>query len=190
MAPLLALVIAFVAPPTAPAPPRPVAAEWTCPDGTHDTRRPATPCVDPETDRIWLPRIDWPTEKERWPPQAVDVAAKGIASLLRANPAIAEVRIEGHLETHHAFRMFGRKVCRNRAVALAERVAEAGVERARLRAVGYGDDRPIHDYRTPEGRMLNRRFELHITRWQIPSPASKPISAPPAPAAPAPAPAR
>lgn len=178
-------MLVFAAPPAA-APPAAVPPASTCPPGVHDTHRPPAPCVDPEAGRIWLPRIDWPTHKERFPPPAVDAAAQSLAALLIAVPSIAQVRIEAHLETNHAFRWYGRKVCRNRAEALAERLIRAGVARERVVAAGYGDDRPIHDTRTPEGRQLNRRFEFHVTRWL---PAEVPVTAPPPPA-PTPAPAR
>lgn len=177
---LVALVLA--------APPGAVPPASICPPGVHDTHRPAAACVDPVADRVWLPRIDWPTHKERLPPPAVDAAAQALAALLIAVPSIAQVRIEGHLETNHAFRWYGRKVCQNRAEALAERVIRAGVARERVVAVGYGDDRPIHDPRTAEGRLLNRRFELHVTRWRAAQPEA-PITTPPPPA-PTPAPAR
>lgn len=178
MTALFALVAALMSPPA-----RPVPAALRCPPDVTESRRPAAACVDPDHDRIWTPRIEWPTEIERTPPPAVDAAVAALAALLDATPAIEQLRIEGHLETHHAFRMYSRKVCRNRAATLAERLIRAGIDRARLVVVGYGDDRPIHDPRTPEGRLANRRFEFYVTRWRAPTPdpAAPDAAPPPAP---------
>ncbi len=44
---------------------------------------------------------------------------------------------------------------------------EAGVDGARLSAVGYGQFRPISDNKTPEGRAENRRIEIVLIPMDI-----------------------
>jgi chemotaxis protein MotB len=44
---------------------------------------------------------------------------------------------------------------------------EAGVDGARLSAVGYGEFRPIADNKTPEGRAENRRIEIVLIPTDI-----------------------
>jgi outer membrane protein OmpA-like peptidoglycan-associated protein len=38
---------------------------------------------------------------------------------------------------------------------------EKGIPSDRMTAVGYGEDRPIADNNTREGRRTNRRVEIH-----------------------------
>ncbi len=47
-----------------------------------------------------------------------------------------------------------------RATAVMAAIVAKGVSPARLGAVGHGQDRPIADNRTSEGRAANRRVEL------------------------------
>ena len=50
----------------------------------------------------------------------------------------------------------------NRAQAVADYMIGQGIEPYRMTVVGYGEDRPIADNETDEGRRLNRRVELTI----------------------------
>ncbi|RTR04446.1 OmpA/MotB family protein [Halomonas nitroreducens] len=47
-----------------------------------------------------------------------------------------------------------------RASAVVRYLAEAGVPRGRLRAIGYADTQPLAGNDSPEGRAANRRVEL------------------------------
>jgi len=42
-------------------------------------------------------------------------------------------------------------------------ISESGLEASRFRAIGAGEERPIADNYTPEGRQLNRRVEVMIS---------------------------
>jgi len=46
------------------------------------------------------------------------------------------------------------------STAVAEAIAAAGISSNRLDSVGYGQERPIADNRTEDGRAKNRRVEL------------------------------
>jgi outer membrane protein OmpA-like peptidoglycan-associated protein len=48
------------------------------------------------------------------------------------------------------------------AQAVAEAMMRAGAERPRLRAVGYGNARPVADIATEAGRQRNRRIVFRI----------------------------
>ena len=47
-----------------------------------------------------------------------------------------------------------------RAEAVREYLIVHGIDPARMTSVGYGEDRPIADNGTAEGRRTNRRVEL------------------------------
>jgi outer membrane protein OmpA-like peptidoglycan-associated protein len=50
-----------------------------------------------------------------------------------------------------------------RAEAVAERLASEGVTRTRLRAIGYGPDRPRASNETAVGQAANRRIEFSVS---------------------------
>nr|HPN83534.1 OmpA family protein [Spirochaetota bacterium] len=48
------------------------------------------------------------------------------------------------------------------ADAVKDFIVAAGVEAERLESVGYGEDKPIADNKTEEGKEANRRVEFNI----------------------------
>jgi len=52
----------------------------------------------------------------------------------------------------------------NRAIAVRNYLLKAGVNKARLKYEGKGSLLPLTDNSTPEGRLINRRVEVKITR--------------------------
>lgn len=52
---------------------------------------------------------------------------------------------------------------RRRAESVASYLTSRGVSRARLESIGYGEQHPVADNTTPEGRARNRRVEIRIT---------------------------
>jgi outer membrane protein OmpA-like peptidoglycan-associated protein len=52
---------------------------------------------------------------------------------------------------------------RRRAEAVSNYLVSRGVSRARIETTGYGEQYPIADNSTPEGRAQNRRVEVRIT---------------------------
>ena len=49
-----------------------------------------------------------------------------------------------------------------RSLSVAEYLENQGVIRQRLLTVGMGEDRPVADNGTVEGRQLNRRVEITL----------------------------
>lgn len=52
---------------------------------------------------------------------------------------------------------------RRRAESVANYLTSRGVARARIATIGYGEQYPIADNNTAQGRALNRRVEIRIT---------------------------
>ena len=71
--------------------------------------------------------------------------------------------IEGHTDnTGNA--EANKKLSQERADAVKAYLSGKGIESSRLTATGYGQERPIGSNDTDEGRSLNRRVEIHLTK--------------------------
>jgi outer membrane protein OmpA-like peptidoglycan-associated protein len=81
-----------------------------------------------------------------------------VAASLKAWP---EVRVEvgGHTDSSGPAEL-NRNLSQQRAESVRQYLIDAGVAAGRITAVGYGEDRPIADNSTAEGRAANRRVEL------------------------------
>jgi OmpA-OmpF porin, OOP family len=84
-----------------------------------------------------------------------------IAQLLKANPDIKKVRIEGHTDNHGAA-AYNLDLSKRRAASVREWLVEHGIEPGRLESEGYGLTRPIASNDTDDGRAQNRRVEFNI----------------------------
>ena len=85
-----------------------------------------------------------------------------IAAVLRENPSI-EISIEGHTDSKGRAKS-NLKLSKDRAKSVLEALAKRGIDKKRMHSAGYGQDRPIASNDTDEGRALNRRVEIHITK--------------------------
>jgi len=81
-----------------------------------------------------------------------------IVAALRDNPSL-NVSIEGH--TDNTGTSQGNKVLSlQRAEAVVTVLVQAGIASGRLHAVGWGQEKPITDNRSEDGRAKNRRVEV------------------------------
>jgi len=80
---------------------------------------------------------------------------------LRANPSVP-VTVEGHTDFIGADK-YNQKLSERRANAVRKYLIERGIASSRIRVVGYGEQRPIADNKTAEGRAINRRAEFEVT---------------------------
>ena len=95
------------------------------------------------------------------------ISKKAIKSLdevivvLKANMA-AKLNIEGHTDNTGKTEL-NKKLSQQRADAIANYLTKKGIAAGRLKATGYGDEKPIADNKTAEGKAKNRRVELRVT---------------------------
>jgi OOP family OmpA-OmpF porin len=101
--------------------------------------------------------INFDTGKADIKPESEPIV-KQIADLLSSNPDL-KVSIEGHTD-NVGTPAANKTLSEARAKAVMNAVAALGVPAGRMSAVGWGQERPVADNRTEDGRAKNRRVEI------------------------------
>ena len=86
-----------------------------------------------------------------------------IASVMLRHKEIELVEIAGHTD-NVGDATYNLKLSQERADAVKAELTKLGIDEARLRSVGYGEDFPIADNETEEGKYQNRRVEFRILK--------------------------
>lgn len=152
----------------APAPVAPAAPADTDGDAVIDDqdRCPGTPrgtAVDeagcPRQGSITLTGVNFENNSARLLPESL-VIVDGVAADLRRYPNL-KVEVQGHTDSVGSDG-YNQKLSQSRADAVRERLVSQGVAAAQLSAKGYGEQRPVADNATAEGRAVNRRVALEV----------------------------
>ena len=77
---------------------------------------------------------------------------------MKSNPGL-KLSVEGHTD-NAGDPASNKKLSEARAKSVTAAIVASGIEAARLSAAGFGQDKPVADNRTEEGRAKNRRVEL------------------------------
>lgn len=101
--------------------------------------------------------INFDTGKSTIKPES-DLIIQQIVQLLLVNPGLT-ISVEGHTDNVGDPKS-NKTLSDGRAKAVVAAIVAHGVDAKRLRAVGHGQDRPVADNKTEEGRAKNRRVEL------------------------------
>jgi OOP family OmpA-OmpF porin len=91
--------------------------------------------------------------------QASETVLNKVADASIKNPTI-KVEVAGYTD-NRGDSDFNQELSRKRAESVKAYLQKAGVGADRMIARGYGEDNPIADNSTAEGRASNRRVELH-----------------------------
>jgi OmpA-OmpF porin, OOP family len=73
------------------------------------------------------------------------------------------VRIEGHTDSV-GNEKYNKELSDRRAHSVRKYLMDKGIEGGRMEALGLGEEQPIDDNRTSDGRAANRRVEFHIIK--------------------------
>jgi peptidoglycan-associated lipoprotein len=92
-------------------------------------------------------------------PDALKILDDAITKL-QANPTL-NVTIEGHCDSIGTIE-YNLALGERRANSVRDYLVSRGIGMARLRTVSYGEERPIADNNTAEGRAMNRRAHLAV----------------------------
>jgi OmpA-OmpF porin, OOP family len=87
---------------------------------------------------------------------------ENVAEILKAYPAV-EAKVGGYTDDV-GDAASNLKLSQDRAASVTKQLVGRGVAQQRLAAEGYGDQFPVADNATEEGRAQNRRISLRVTR--------------------------
>jgi OmpA-OmpF porin, OOP family len=117
----------------------------------------------PITKDTWFEfdRLNFETDSAVIRPDSRDQLTN-IAAILKAYPA-AQVKIGGYTD-NTGNSTANRQLSQARAQAVCDALRGLGVDSSRIEAEGYGDQHPIADNSTAEGRAKNRRVAILVTK--------------------------
>ncbi|MCB2409531.1 OmpA family protein [Hymenobacter lucidus] len=101
--------------------------------------------------------MNFDTDKATIKPESEATVAE-VVKLLQQNPAL-RLSVEGHTDNTGAA-AHNRQLSEARAQAVVADLTRQAVAASRLRAAGFGPDKPIADNATEAGKAQNRRVEL------------------------------
>jgi outer membrane protein OmpA-like peptidoglycan-associated protein len=84
-----------------------------------------------------------------------------VANVINAQKRIKLVEVAGHTD-NVGDPVKNQKLSQDRATAVKAFLLKKGVLDGRLRAVGYGQDKPLESNTSSKGREANRRVEFNI----------------------------
>lgn len=110
---------------------------------------------------ISLDRLYFETGKSTLTPSS-QTQLKNIAAILKAYPNV-ELKLGGYTDSTGSAEG-NLKLSDSRAKSAMASLVALGTKATRLQAEGYGKEHPITDNATAEGRALNRRIDVRITK--------------------------
>jgi len=109
-------------------------------------------------DEIKLEGVNFATDSAELIPASESVLDYAVATLKKHPELVIEVH--GHTDSRGTAK-HNLVLSQHRAESVMSYLQEHGVTNT-LTAKGYGEDRPIADNATAEGRLQNRRVSLHV----------------------------
>ena len=106
-------------------------------------------------------RLNFETDSAVIRPESRD-QMRNIATILRAYPA-TRVKIGGYTD-NSGNSDANKQLSQARAEAVSNALEGLGVDPSRIQAEGYGDEHPVADNNTAEGRAKNRRVAILVTQ--------------------------
>ena len=154
-------------PPPPPAPPPPPPAPTPEPAATPAPPAPTPPAAKSAAkvsgDKVSIPgEIEFETGKATL--KQTDQTTKTldqVKAFLDENPRVTKLRIEGHTD-NVGTAPTNIELSGQRALTVKTAVVAKGVDKNRIISVGCGQDKPVADNGTEDGRAKNRRTEFRI----------------------------
>ena len=157
------------APPPPPPPPPPPATTEPAPipsPAPAPAPAPAatpTPAAEPvlKKDKLEMPgEIQFESGKAVIKPESESII-DALKNYLDKTPRVTKLRIEGHTDNVGSPES-NEKLSGERALAIKKALIAKGVKAERLLAVGFGQNKPVADNATDDGKAKNRRTEFRV----------------------------
>ncbi len=100
--------------------------------------------------------------KDTLQPGAREVLQK-LADYLNKPPGFETVTVEGHTDSVGSA-LYNLDLSQRRADTVRRTLASMGIPATKIRAIGFGESRPIADNGNYQGRAMNRRVEFKVKR--------------------------
>lgn len=106
--------------------------------------------------------VHFDSDSARISAQSDAILAKA-ATAIKAAPAGTRIEIGGHTD-NSGDPASNMKLSQDRADAVKQRLIKHGVDAASVASVGHGQDQPVADNASEEGRARNRRIEFSVVK--------------------------
>lgn len=116
----------------------------------------------PVDDKTWFSfdRLIFETGKATLKPESQE-QLKNIAEILKAYPKVS-IKLGGYTD-NTGDPQANLKLSQQRADTVMADLVKLGIDASRLEAEGYGQEHPVADNSTEEGRAKNRRIDMRVT---------------------------
>ncbi len=109
--------------------------------------------------KMVLNNVFFDTDKYNLKPESQAELNK-LADFMKQNEGV-KIEIGGHTDNQGSA-SHNQQLSENRAKSVMNFLTDNGIDKGRLSAKGYGQDQPVADNATPEGRAKNRRTEVKV----------------------------
>ena len=136
-------------------------------DGVNDEEDRCINVAGP-ADNGGCPKIDFKAENVQFATGTANLTTGAktelnkLVNILNKQYPLVRVQIQGHTDNTGKAEA-NQLLSENRASSVKKYLVSKGVDTDRLDEVGYGQDQPIADNATPEGRAKNRRVVFKVT---------------------------
>ncbi|HSN99145.1 MAG TPA: OmpA family protein [Candidatus Nanopelagicales bacterium] len=113
-----------------------------------------------ESEIVILQQVQFDTAKATIK-QVSNALLDEVAEVLKEHPEIVKLEVQGHTDDRGG-KALNKKLSQARSDAVMKALTQRGVAAERLTAVGYGQDVPIAENKTADGRQKNRRVQFKI----------------------------
>jgi outer membrane protein OmpA-like peptidoglycan-associated protein len=109
---------------------------------------------------VILQQVQFDTGKATIKPVS-DALLTEVAEVLAQHLEITQLEVQGHTD-NVGFAKFNKTLSQKRAEAVVAALVKRGIANSRLAAQGFGQEAPVADNKTADGRQKNRRVQFKI----------------------------